>query len=93
MLLLRSVDFFLHLYMTTAHTSVDFAHLHNLFKQEQEQEHMLLLARCQQTCMTYSIVVCTVKRPATSSVHYITSCKHSLVLLRMGKIIARNMLS
>ena len=30
---------------------------------------------------------------ATSSVHYTTSCKHSLVLLRMGEIIARNMLS
>jgi len=30
---------------------------------------------------------------AALSVHYITSCKHSLVLLRMGKIIARNMLS
>ena len=29
----------------------------------------------------------------TSSVHYTTSCKHSLVLLRMGEIIARNMLS
>jgi len=26
-------------------------------------------------------------------VHYTTSCKHSLVLLRMGEIIARNMLS
>ena len=24
-------------------------------------------------------------------VHYTTSCKHSLVLLRMGEIIARNM--
>ena len=32
-------------------------------------------------------------RQATSSVHYTTSCKHSLVLLRMGEIIARNMLS
>ena len=30
---------------------------------------------------------------AASSVHCITSCKHSLVLLRMGEIIARNMLS
>jgi len=30
---------------------------------------------------------------AGSSVHYTTSCKHSLVLLRMGEIIARNMLS
>ena len=30
--------------------------------------------------------------PAASSVHYTTSCKHSLVLLRMGEIIARNML-
>ena len=32
-------------------------------------------------------------RPATSWVHYTTSCKHSLVLLKMGEIIARNMLS
>jgi len=30
---------------------------------------------------------------AASPVHYTTSCKHSLVLLRMGEIIARNMLS
>ena len=30
---------------------------------------------------------------AASSVHYTTSCKHSLVLLKMGEIIARNMLS
>ena len=29
-------------------------------------------------------------RPATSWVHYTTSCKHSLVLLKMGEIIARN---
>jgi len=32
-------------------------------------------------------------RPAASPVHYTTSCKHSLLLLRMGKIIARNMLT
>jgi len=32
-------------------------------------------------------------RPATSLVHYTTSCKHSLVLLRMCEIIIRNMLS
>ena len=31
--------------------------------------------------------------PATSWVHYTTSCKQSLVLLKMGEIIARNMLS
>jgi len=30
---------------------------------------------------------------AASSVHCTASCKHSLVLLRMGEIIARNMLS
>ena len=30
---------------------------------------------------------------AASSVHYTTSCKHSLVLLRMDEIIARNVLS
>jgi len=32
-------------------------------------------------------------RPAAPSVHCTTSCEHSLVLLRMGEIIARNMLS
>ena len=32
-------------------------------------------------------------RPAALFVHYTTCCKHSLVLLRMGEIIARNMLS
>ena len=31
--------------------------------------------------------------PAASSVHYTTSCKHSLALPRMGEIIARNRLS
>ena len=30
---------------------------------------------------------------ATSSVHYTTSCKQSLVLPRMGEIITRNMMS
>ena len=25
--------------------------------------------------------------------HYMTNCKHSLMLLRMGEIVARNMLS
>ena len=30
-------------------------------------------------------------QPAASSVHYTTSCKHSLALPRMGEIIARNM--
>jgi hypothetical protein len=29
---------------------------------------------------------------AATSVHYTTSCKHSLVLLRLGEIIVRNML-
>ena len=32
-------------------------------------------------------------RPAKSCVYYATSCKHSLVLLKMGVTIARNMLS
>jgi len=32
-------------------------------------------------------------KPAASSVHCTTNCEHSLVLLRMGEIIARNMLS
>jgi hypothetical protein len=31
-------------------------------------------------------------RPAISWVHYTTSCKHSLVILKMGEIIPRNML-
>ena len=32
------------------------------------------------------------RSPATSWVHYTTSSKHSLVLLKMGEIIARYML-
>jgi len=32
-------------------------------------------------------------RPAAPSVHYTTSCKHSLVLLWMDEITARNVLS
>jgi len=32
-------------------------------------------------------------RQAASSVHYTASCKHGLVFLRMGEIIARNMFS
>jgi len=32
-------------------------------------------------------------QPAASWVYYTTSCIHSLVFLRMGEIIARNMLS
>jgi len=32
-------------------------------------------------------------RPASSWVHYTTSCKHSLVLLKMGDSITQNMLS
>jgi hypothetical protein len=32
-------------------------------------------------------------RPAKSWLHYTTSCKHSLVLLRMGENIALNMMS
>ena len=32
-------------------------------------------------------------RQAASSVHYTTSCKHSLALPRMGEIITRNRLS
>jgi len=31
-------------------------------------------------------------QPAALSMHYTTSCKHSLVLLKMGEVIARNML-
>ena len=34
-----------------------------------------------------------VELPAASSVHYTTTCKHNLVLLKMGEIIVRNMLS
>jgi hypothetical protein len=32
-------------------------------------------------------------RPSASSVHYTTSCKHSLMLLKTGEIIARHMLN
>jgi len=39
------------------------------------------------------VQVVTCRQPAASSVHYTTSCKHSLVLLRMGETIAQNMFS
>ena len=38
-------------------------------------------------------LVITRHQQAVSSVLYTTSCKHSLVLLRMSEIIARNMLN
>ena len=38
----------------------------------------------------YNIRLCLL---AASPVHYTTSCKHSLALLRMGENVARNMLS
>jgi len=38
------------------------------------------------------VVQCT-DDAAASPVHCTVSCKHSLVLLRMGEVIARNMLS
>jgi len=34
----------------------------NTYNTYSEQEHMLLLTSCQQTCMTYTIDVCTVKK-------------------------------
>jgi len=39
------------------------------------------------------LLLVTLSPAKTSSVHYTTSCKHSLVFLRMGEIIAQNMLS
>ena len=38
-------------------------------------------------------IACWCHQQAIYSVHYTTSCKHSLVLLRVGKIFCRNMLS
>jgi len=46
------------------------------------------------TCKGTAYYICSAdNKPAASSVHFIISCKHSLVLLRMGEIISRNMLS
>ena len=39
-----------------------------------EQEHLLLLTSCQKTCMAYTIPPLPGYRPATSWVHYTTSC-------------------
>jgi len=39
------------------------------------------------------IILMKIHQQAASSVHYTVSCKHNLVLLRIGKIIAWNMLS
>ena len=41
----------------------------------------------------YSLYNSPTMLPVGGSVHYTTSCKHSLVLLRMGENVTRNMLS
>ena len=45
------------------------------------------------TCVCVCVLPHPGHRQAASSVHYTTSCKHNLVLLRMGEVMARNMLS
>ena len=45
------------------------------------------------TRLCLQLVVQSTDDAAASSVHYTTSRKHSLVFLRMGEIIARNMLN
>jgi len=49
--------------------------------------------RCDRINKQPTVPTQTCHQQATSSVHYTANCKHSLVLLRMGEIIARNMLS
>ena len=60
-----------------------------------EQEHLLLLTSCQQICMTYTIA--ELRFQATGRQHrgciIPQAVTHSLVLLKMSEIIARNMLS
>jgi hypothetical protein len=69
-------------------------------------EHVLLHTRQSTSSLSldclvsWSICSCIPDSPphhchqqSTSPVHYTTICKHSLVLRRMGEIIARNMLS
>ena len=54
----------------------------------------LLINPISSTCFgTVSVPPHPSYRPATSWVYYTTSCKHSLLLLKMGEIIARNMLN
>ena len=43
-----------------------------------EQEHMLLLTCCQQTCMTYTIAVCTVKKSWSWTQKLSETCRISL---------------
>ena len=47
----------------------------------------------QQWYMSYRFADSSQAAYAASSVLYTTSCKHGLLLLRMGEIITRNMLS
>ena len=51
-----------------------------------------LLCGCVAACCHTTVPPHPDYRPATSWVHYTTSCKHSLVLLKMGELTARNML-
>jgi len=48
---------------------------------------------CLQLVLRYCVPPQPCHQQATLSVHFTTSCKYSLVLLRMGEIIARNMLN
>ena len=43
-------------------------------------------------CLLVTVPPQTCHQQATSSVHYITNCKHSVGLLRMGELIAQSML-
>ena len=66
------------------------------------RQHMLLHTRQYTSSLSPAGSICSCipestphacQQQAAPSVHYTTSCKHSLVLLRMGEIIARNMLN
>jgi len=62
-------------------------------KDEVELQFRLILVTSRQQSTQFHLILVTKRQQAASSVLYITSCKHSLALLRMGEIIARNMLS
>jgi len=57
-----------------------------------EQEHSFRLTSCQQTCMTLFLRFQATGRQDRGCIMP-QAVKHSLVSLKMGKIIARNMLS
>jgi hypothetical protein len=65
----------------------------NMFRAIIRPKHVELIEIINKLLLLHRIPPHPGPQPAARSVHYTICCKHSLVLLRMGEIIAGNVLS